>query len=397
MSIYEKSMYIVMMLFAFVSNFSTGATSICIALAAVIILVQKIREGKFFFADKNIWKIVSIFLMVQLLIALFSVNVMESLGDVWATMYRFIPLLMGIGYLKNQQQLLGILGALLISVFINDITGLYQFCVLGNLRPKGMNGAATLYASQLLLILPIIYMIFRDRLCVSRWFSGSMLAFTVIMLFLSGTRGGWLTFVVVLVSLLVLEKKYRKHVAVVCLFFSMVCGSVAVGSQFVQARIATIVDTKYQSNSERLLMWQSAFAMFKDYPVHGVGQDQFGYMYNTKYISPLAKERGDEDYRKGHGHPHNNFFKFLAEGGVVGITAFLLLHGYFLYRMILLYRKEKNIDSVSCGMIGILIFLGLHLEGMTDTNANQVPIMREYWFLMGLLLAWGNIKLLKKT
>ena len=65
--------------------------------------------------------------------------------------------------------------------------------------------------------------------------------------------------------------------------------------------------------------------------------------------------------------------------------------------MILLYRKEKNIDSVSCGMIGILIFLGLHLEGMTDTNANQVPIMREYWFLMGLLLAWGNIKLLKKT
>ena len=58
MSIYEKSMYIVMMLFAFVSNFSTGATSVCIALAAVIILVQKIREGKFFFADKNIWKIV---------------------------------------------------------------------------------------------------------------------------------------------------------------------------------------------------------------------------------------------------------------------------------------------------------------------------------------------------
>lgn len=52
MSIYEKSMYIVMMLFAFVSNFSTGATSVCIALAAVIILVQKIREGNFFLQTK---------------------------------------------------------------------------------------------------------------------------------------------------------------------------------------------------------------------------------------------------------------------------------------------------------------------------------------------------------
>ena len=396
MSIYEKSMYIVMVLFAFVSNFSTGATSVCIVLAAVIILVQKIKEGNVLFADKNIWKVVSVYLIMQLLIALFSVNILESLGDVWATMYRFIPLLMGIGYLKHKQHLLGILGAFLISVFIIDIAGLYQFCVLGNLRPKGMNGAATLYASQLLLALPIVYMIFRDQLCINRWVSGSMLAFTVVMLFLSGTRGGWLTFVVVFFSLLVLEKKYRKQVVAVCLCLSMVCGAIVCGSQFVQARITTIVDTKYQSNSERLLMWQSAIAIFKDYPLHGIGQDQFGYMYNTKYISPLAKERGDEDYRKGHGHPHNNFFKFLAEGGIIGITAFLLLHGYFLYRMILLYRKEKNIDSVSCGMIGILIFLGIHLEGMTDTNANQVPIMREYWFLMGLLLAWGNIKLLNK-
>ena len=63
----------------------------------------------------------------------------------------------------------------------------------------------------------------------------------------------------------------------------------------------------------------------------------------------------------------------------------------------ILMECQKSLESVSCGMIGMLVFLGIHLEGLTDTNANQVPIMREYWFLMGLLLTWGNLKLIKQN
>ncbi len=45
------------------------------------------------------------------------------------------------------------------------------------------------------------------------------------------------------------------------------------------------------------------------------------------------------------------------------------------------------------GLIGILIFMGIQLEGLTDTNMNQVPIMREYWLLMGTLLAAGGMEI----
>ena len=34
----------------------------------------------------------------------------------------------------------------------------------------------------------------------------------------------------------------------------------------------------------------------------------------------------------------------------------------------------------------MLILLRLQFEGMTDTNMNQVPIMREYWLLAGVLI-----------
>ena len=42
-------------------------------------------------------------------------------------------------------------------------------------------------------------------------------------------------------------------------------------------------------------------------------------------------------------------------------------------------------------MAAILILAGLQLEGLTDTNMNQVPIMREFWLLAGTLIAAENI------
>lgn len=389
---YETLMYYNMILFAIATNVSTALSSVCIVFSVMIMLVQKWKTGNLPAMDMQILKVLSIYAFLQCIVAALSINPSESFNTVWSTMYRFIPLFFAMGYIKSLKSVKIILVAFLFSVLITDIVGAYQFFVLDNHRPKGLSGSATFYASNLLMALPIIYMIVRDGYMKYKWVSLGVMFFSFVMLVLSGTRGGWIALVFVLAALIFLEEKYRKFVVAACIAVGMGCGLLISTNPFIQSRIITIMDTKYQSNSERLLMWQSALAIFKDYPIHGIGQDQFGYMYNTRYISPLAKERGDEDYKKGHGHPHNNFFKSLAEGGIIGVAAFLLLHGYFLYRMILLYKTEKGNAGALCGMIGILIFGGIHLEGMTDTNANQVPIIREYWFLMGMLLSIGNLR-----
>ena len=394
---YEALMYYNTILFVVATNVSTALSSICIVFSVIIMAVQMWKTGQYPTVDVSIMKILGMYGLLQCIIAWLSINPIESFGDVWATMYRFIPLVVAIGYIESEKKIKTILMAFVFSVFITDVVGAYQFFVIDNPRPSGMSGSATFYASNLLMALPILYMIVRDRYMQYIWIPMGVLSFSIVMLILSGTRGGWIALVFVLMMLIVLEKKYRKIIVAVCFVLGISFTFCIYVNPFIQSRVITITDAKYQSNSERLLMWQSAVAMFKDYPVHGVGQEQFGYMYNTQYISPLAKERGDDDYKKGHGHPHNNFFKFLSEGGIIGILAFIILHGYFLCRMFLLYRKEKSLESVSCGMIGMLVFLGIHLEGLTDTNANQVPIMREYWFLMGLLLPWGNLKLIKQN
>ena len=86
---------------------------------------------------------------------------------------------------------------------------------------------------------------------------------------------------------------------------------------------------------------------------------------------------------RGHTHPHSNIFKNLSEGGLLGIIAFIILHGYFFRKLYILYRHENSYS----GLVAFLILLGLQLEGLTDTNMNQVPIMREYWLLTGIFLS----------
>ena len=57
-------------------------------------------------------------------------------------------------------------------------------------------------------------------------------------------------------------------------------------------------------------MWESAYEMFKDHPVFGVGIGQYASKYLNEYKSPEAKEKQN--------HCHNNFLQMLAENGVAG-------------------------------------------------------------------------------
>ena len=282
------------------------------------------------------------------------------------------------------------------STLLNDIYGAYQYIVLSNNRPMAFNNTATFFASHLLMAIPMLYLLCNmyKQNRVIKYYSLILMIFSMLMLIASGTRGGWIAFVIMILFSLCMDAINRKKIIAVCIgmLIAMTGFNIATNG-YLMNRIASISQMKDQSSIERVLMWESSIKIFEDYPVHGIGQDQFQYMYNTQYISPLAKERGDEDYHKGHGHPHNNFFKYLSEGGLIGIAAFIMLYGFFAYKFWMLYRKEKAMAKLSYGMIGLLIMIGIQAEGLTDTNLTQVPIMREFWFLMGLLFAAGKMEL----
>ena len=136
-------------------------------------------------------------------------------------------------------------------------------------------------------------------------------------------------------------------------------------------------------------MWKAAAEIFYDYPISGVGQKMYVNAYNKYYITKEARERPGET-NEGHTQPHNNFLQRASEGGLLGLMSFIGLYAYFFWKFFIQFKREKNF-SFGAGMTAILILAGLQLEGLTDTNMNQVPIMREFWLLAGTLLAAENL------
>ena len=384
----DKAMYGVVLAIALFSTTSTALATIAIAFGVLFILYEYFRTKKLPRFDSGILKILAIYFSAQIFIAVTSLDVAVSLREVFGEMHRFLPLIFASTFIKDESQLRGVLIATLISSLINDAAGIFQYFVLEIPRAMGLEYSPTFFASSMLIQIPILIFLLQGNF-LSKTFRPLVIAAILLSIFclgLSMTRGAWLAFVAVIFILGILEKKHRVATAK---FFMVLIVAFLVALMFspqLQERIETLTDKNFQSNTERLLMWESAINIFKDYPIHGIGQNMFEKMYNEKYISPYAKERPDEE-GSGHSHPHNNFLFALSEGGIIGLVSFTALYAYFFRRFFIQYRQE-NFMKFSAGLTLLLILAGLHLEGLTDTNLNQVKLMREFWVLAGALIAF---------
>ncbi len=387
----DKAMYIVVLLLAFTTPLSTAAASISVGLGAAFILFYRWRMKTFPPFDANILEVLAVYLVCQIFVAIMSWDPRISFREVFGEFHRFFPLIFAMTFIKKREQLCGVLIASLAAFLINDVAGVVQYFVQGEPRAFGLNHTPTFYGSFMLMQLPLL--IFMSLLKILPRAVRSLAIFTaglsLICLVLSMTRGAWLALVCVAVIFFVLEKKYRLVTAKIFAGLAIAFLILAMTSPQIHERLETMVSTKFQSNTERVLMWKSSLEIFKDYPITGVGQKMFVKAYNEQYISPEAIER-PEVTEGGHTHPHNNLLNEAAEGGTVGLAAFIGLYAYFFWKFFQQFKHEKNLPF-SAGLTAILILAGLQLEGLTDTNMTQVPIMREFWLLAGTLLATEKI------
>ena len=383
----DAAMYWVVLLLALAVPLSTAAASLAVGAGTLFIIVFSLREKKFPTFDSNLLEVLAVYLVCQIFTAITSWDTAISLREVVGEVHRFFPLIFAMTFIKKREQLGGVLVATVLASLINDLAGIFQYFVWGEPRAFGFNHTPTFYGSFMLIQLPMMIFISRCEILTPLWrkLAVATAGLSLICLVLSMTRGAWLALVGVVVIFFVLEKKYRLLTAKIFAGVAIIFLIVTMFSPKLQGRLSTITNANFQSNTERVLMWESAIKIFCDYPIYGVGQKMFFKAYNEQYISPEAKERPGED-RRGHTHPHNNFLHRASEGGIVGLFSFIGLYAYFFWKFFNQLRREKNF-SFGAGMTAFLILAGLQLEGLTDTNMNQVPIMREFWLLAGTLIA----------
>lgn len=377
--------------FALLSIISIPAGNVMLGLATAAFLLYGYKNrNELQTIDKTYYMAIAVFMGTMLLSALASGDIGHGLkrwSDFW--LWRLMPFFIITFAIKDFISARRILTISIGCISLSSLFAIYQG-LDGNTRANGFFGYPMTLAGYLCLFIPILFILFleRKRNDIWKWLIGISLSICCIALLFNGTRGAWLAIAAVIGLLLIYYLVKRKVLATVIL-----CLLIGVGAGLSQyepfmQRIETITNNKYQSNSERILIWQSAFHMFEDHPVLGVGLGQYKDNYQKKYISPKAKE----PYLS---HAHSNFMQMLAESGIIGFAGFMTLITCFIGYSFLRFWKDKNPYAL---MMSASV-LALVLQGFTEYNFGNSAVMKCFWLLQGCLLVlsktwkdnkWGN-------
>lgn len=323
-----------------------------------------------------------LFVAAAIFTSFFSTDMVKSfrvISDHY--LYRMTGFYVVLMFIRQKKQLVQLLVLAFFSHVINDIVCVYQTIDTGVLRTGGIIGCMMTGGSLDVWIPIIAVALLTGKLRGNKkyiFWVASIIA--VGGLICNATRGTWLAMVVTIPLLMLLYMRSKlKALATITVVMALVAGLFMSMPSF-QQKVSSIGDTKLQGTAERFLLWQSAYNMFQDHPLTGVGYATFKKNYREIYISPEAKE-------PNLGHAHNNFFHVLAECGFIGAACLLIWWlgtGVYCIKGWLCQRNP--------GYLALLgLFMGIMLQGLTEYTMGDSIVMKLFWFMLGLAYQWIHV------
>lgn len=378
-----KNKYIEFHLFSIASFLSIAAGNIFLGILTFCFFIKFYQKQiKLNFDYRGYCITISFFVISMFLSALFSGDIIYGLKrwvDMW--IWRFMPFIVAIFLLKNYSNAQKLMLTTFAGIIISSVYAVYQG-LSGMSRANGFYGYPMTLAGLLCIFSPLLLIEFFERKLLGKyyWLAGMAFCICNAALIFNGTRGAWLAVAIVCAMLLIYYMfKSKRNMSIIIIFVVLITSILINNAKFMY-RLDTIDDfNKYQSNTERILIWQSAWNMFKDHPVLGVGLGQYTENYREKYVSPLAKEPHLT-------HAHNNFMQMLAENGVVGFAGFVIMFGYIILKNLIAWFKTRNVYALMIVSTTVCLLL----QGFTEYNVGNSAVIKMYWLVLGLLVVLDN-------
>lgn len=282
-------------------------------------------------------------------------------------------------------------GALLVAGIAQGLLGLYQFwrgigpapfAILGRfMRAYGTFRQPNPFGGYMGLVAPLAISLAWDALTGGGWRTSwrergwlaltlAAAAITVAALIASWSRGAWLGFAAA-VAVLVLARGWRTTVAAMLAglvgFLLLVAvggvqlpGASAIADRLagalefvrpVDPRTVEITDENF-ALVQRLAQWHAAWGMFSDHPWLGVGIGNYAAAYDS-YALP--------HWYEPLGHAHNYYLNLLAETGLIGFSAYLVLGAaLFVWGVSVTRRLTGWRQAWAIGVLATMAHLTVH-------------------------------------
>lgn len=383
----EKRVYIYLCLFAFMNVFSVAISNIFLGLSIAGTLHRLVRYHddvkELFLRQKTFWTVVFILWGTILLSVPGSIDPTRGIKEFFNYyIYRMMVLPAVLLCIHEKKRVLNIVLCMVVAMLVNNIYSIVQ-----GINAYPITGRYTGFmnvmpqATFLTVFTPASLVAFvAIKETKLRWACMMFFLIACLAFIFNGTRGAWMATLVSILFLLFLQMQNRRHMFMMILAVGVVLGGIFQAVPSFQQRVQSIANPQEQSNVERRLLWQSAWNMFEDHPLTGVGMANFKQNYQEHYILPEAKE-------PKLGHAHNNFMHVLAENGILGLGALIVFWGYLFILGVTGWRNQRN----PAFLLILAVLLGTVLHGLTEYTWGTALSVKLFWLSVALCFKWIDL------
>lgn len=140
--------------------------------------------------------------------------------------------------------------------------------------------------------------------------------------------------------------------------------------------------------SQQAAHYSTAIEIFKSNLLFGIGNKNFRIECENEKYNNLAYARTAERCAT---HPHQIYFEFLSEHGIVGTVFILTVIFYTLYKSLIIYRRNNNLIHLGSIIFIILTFVPFLPSGSFFTSFNATI----FWLNFSIMIFF-NLKAQKK-
>jgi O-antigen ligase len=211
----------------------------------------------------------------------------------------------------------------------------------------------------------------------------------IVAIFLSGSRGSWLSFIILsIVFIFLIYKPFlmgnKKRQSFVALFFVILFSFIGTQTDAGKKITNAIVniqswdngDQTYTSSGIRMEMWESSIEAAKQSP-------WFGYGYRNSNIEVSKYVASHNKTVAAFTHLHNEYLTNLLAGGVFGLLSMLAL---IFVPMVIFVKKLKNEKTYYYATMGIMLCVGYATFGFTHIALGEEHVNAFYILFLGFLL-----------
>jgi O-antigen ligase len=190
------------------------------------------------------------------------------------------------------------------------------------------------------------------------------------------TRGAWIGFGV---GVLLLVAAVRRGGRLLLLAGLVLLVLAALAAPYpLRHRFVSMADPEAEGVRERVYMWRSGLAMWREHPILGVGPGGVKREYPRHALPEAVKKRTS--------HVHNTPLQILVERGVAGLAAWLWIWAAFFWLGIRRLRRLPPAASRERALVlgSLIAIAGFLVAGLSEYNFGDSEVAMVAWTLMAL-------------